>query len=134
MNNPPLAKKSLGQHWLTDDISLEAMCDAAHVSKGDLVLEIGPGTGELTSRLLKRQAEVIALELDRTLTAQLQKRFRHYNSTQFFVQEGDIRTYDLSNLTSDYSIVANIPYYLTNYLLRLLSESSNPPQTAVLLV
>lgn len=129
------AKKSLGQHWLSDKAVLDAMCDAAEVKSGDAVLEIGPGTGELTARLLERKVEVLALEIDTSLFSQLNKRFSNYTSTEFFLQEGDIRTYDFGNMPDEFKIVANIPYYLTAYLMRLLTdESTHKPSIAALLV
>lgn len=134
MSNLPHAKKSLGQHWLTDAASLEAICDAGAIVRGDTVLEIGPGTGELTAKLLGRGAEVMALEIDASLKNSLEKRFSTYTSAGFIFQEGDIRTYDLSNMPEDYKIVANIPYYLTAYLLRLLTETPHKPKRVALLV
>lgn len=134
MNHIPETKKSLGQHWLHDHDSLEAICDGAGVSAGDVVLEIGPGTGELTERLINRGAQVIALEIDQSLYKGLLKRFAKYDGMQFELHEGDIRTYDLTTLPAGYKIVANIPYYLTNHLLRILSESVNKPVRAALLV
>lgn len=127
-------KKSLGQHWLHDNASLEAMCDAADIAAGDVVLEIGPGTGTLTERLLARGAEVIALEYDTSLTEGLAQKFGHLPASRFFIQEGDIRTYDLNNLPDNYKIVANIPYYLSANLLRILTESKHKPSVAALLV
>lgn len=126
------AKKSLGQHWLDDDISLEAMCVAADVRQGDMVLEIGPGTGELTDKLLSHDAQVIALEIDNRLHKQLHQRFG--SNSAFRLIAGDIRTFDLTELVAPYKIVANIPYYLTSHLLRILSESTNPPTKGALLV
>lgn len=126
------AKKSLGQHWLDDDISLEAMCVAADVRQGDMVLEIGPGTGELTDKLLSHDAQVIALEIDDRLHKQLHQRFG--SNSAFRLIAGDIRTFDLTELVAPYKIVANIPYYLTSHLLRILSESTNPPTKGALLV
>ena len=60
-------KKSLGQHWLTDQKSLEAVADAAEIGQGDIVLEIGPGLGALTKILLEQAEKVIAVELDEKL-------------------------------------------------------------------
>lgn len=127
------AKKSLGQHWLSDELSLEAMCVAADLLQGDTVLEIGPGTGELTTKLLEKGANVIALEIDQRLHPELIRRFSAYDAN-FSLVAGDIRTYDLTQLPSPYKIVANIPYYLTSHLLRIISESANPPTRATLLV
>lgn len=127
-------KKSLGQHWLHDAQSLDAMCEMAGVEKGDVVLEIGPGLGTLTQKLIEREAEVVALEFDQSLIAPLQKKFEEYPSTRFCVEQGDIRTYNFINLPPDYKVVANIPYYLTSHLVQLLSETQNPPSSATLLI
>ncbi|MDB5185229.1 MAG: putative Ribosomal small subunit methyltransferase [Candidatus Saccharibacteria bacterium] len=135
MPDLPHAKKSLGQHWLRDETALAAMCDAASVVTGDFVLEIGPGAGTLTQQLLARGAEVRALEFDADLIPALQISFHtHLASGQMTLEQGDIRTYDFSLLPPSYKIVANIPYYLTSNLIQLLSESSNPPSVAALLV
>ncbi len=124
-------KKSLGQHWLNDDASLEAMCQAAEVMAGDTVLEIGPGQGTLTRHLLARRAKVLALEFDGSLIAPLRQRFA--TDANFVVEQADVRTYDLGILPAGYKIVANIPYYLTSYLLRLLADTSHKPTVAALL-
>lgn len=126
------AKKSLGQHWLDDEASLAAMCDAAEIQDGDSILEIGPGTGELTEKLLERGAMVTAIEIDGSLHAQLTQRFSSY--PQFRLIKGDIRSFDFSSLRQPYKIVANIPYYLTSHLLRTLSEAEHRPTVAALLV
>jgi 16S rRNA (adenine1518-N6/adenine1519-N6)-dimethyltransferase len=130
----PLAKKSLGQHWLHDEASLEAMCDSADVQKGDIVLEIGPGTGTLTEVLLSRGAEVIALEFDKGLIPQLEKKFKAHGP-QFRIQHGDIRGFDFTTMPPGYKLVANIPYYLTANLMRLLTdEPTYKPSKAALLM
>lgn len=131
----PVAKKGLGQHWLNDPPSLDAMCDAAGVVVGDHVLEIGPGTGELTARLLERGVTVTALEIDTPLLKHLKQRFSKYIADDKLVlKEGDIRTFDLSTMPDRYKIVANIPYYLSANLLRLLGDTSHKPERASLLV
>lgn len=122
------AKKSLGQHWLSDEATLEAICEAANLSPADTALEIGPGLGDLTRQLLKRAGKVVAVELDEGLA---QKLPRH---NKLEVIQGDILKFDLGRLPIGYKVVANIPYYLTSNLVRVLSESSNPPKTIVLLV
>ena len=131
---PIEAKKSLGQHWLNDSASLEAMCDAAGVQADDVVLEIGPGQGTLTEHLIGRQAEVVAIEYDESLIPGLQQKFGHLPSTRFWVEHSDIRTYDLGGMPDRYKIVANIPYYLTANLLRILTEATHKPVVAALLV
>lgn len=125
----PRAKKSLGQHWLHDAASLEAM--AAHVNPGDTILEIGPGTGTLTEALLAKGAHVLAVEKDESLLKPLSDKF---TSQKFTLINSGILEFDLTSLPQTYKVVANIPYYLTSNLIRTLSESSNPPESATLLV
>lgn len=125
------AKKSLGQHWLTDAATLEEMCDQANVTSGDTVLEIGPGKGSLTSKLLEDGAQVVAVELDEALETDLVERFK---GQPFKLNMLSIFDFDLSSLPPGYKIVANIPYYLTAHLLRLLCETLQQPQIVVLLV
>src|SRR3989344_4166577 len=125
------AKKSLGQHWLTDKNSLEAMCNAADVTTGDNILEVGPGRGSLTASLLDRGANVVAVELDERLGAELTEKFK---DKSFILNMLSILDFDYSSLPKDFKIVANIPYYLTSHLLRQLSETPNQPSVAVLLV
>lgn len=129
--NESLTKKSLGQHWLDDDEALDAMCDAAHISADDTVLEIGPGLGTLTQKLVARAKQVVAVEFDETLAAQLPKRVPAANLR---VVQQDILQFDFSDLPLGYKIAANIPYYLTSNLLRVMCEGSNPFSQAALLV
>lgn len=125
------AKKSLGQHWLKDEAVLETICKAANLTKADTVLEIGPGLGDLTRQLVKRADRVIAVEKDDELAGALAKTISAGNLK---VHQTDILQFDLTDLPTAYKVVANIPYYLTSKLLRILSESANPPLDIVLLV
>jgi 16S rRNA (adenine1518-N6/adenine1519-N6)-dimethyltransferase len=127
----PIAKKSLGQHWLHDEATLFDITSYAELTKDDTVLEIGPGLGTLTAVLCKTSGKVIAIELDEKLAASLKVRVPDNNLETI---TGDILSFDFSNLPTGYKLVANIPYYLTSNLIRILSESSNPPKLAVLLV
>lgn len=131
MMDLPFAKKSLGQHWLTDYDSLRAMVEAAQVGPDDTVLEIGPGLGTLTELLVHEAAQVVAVEFDAKLAAGLPGRVAEDNLQ---VVQQDILSFDFTQLPAGYKVVANIPYYLTSNLIRVLSESANPPGVAVLLV
>lgn len=124
-------KKSLGQHWLSDAKVLETICGFADVKKGDIVLEIGPGRGDLTAKLLESGAEVVAVELDESLEADLRKKF---SSLPFTLNMLSIMDFDFSKMPEGYKVVANIPYYLTSHLLRMLLETQHKPKTIVLLV
>lgn len=124
-------KKSLGQHWLHDELSLGAMADVAGVQVGDTVLEIGPGLGTLTKELLSRDARVVAVEFDHDLADTLPGRIQSENLQ---VIEQDILSFDFTQLPKGYKVAANIPYYLTSNLLRVMCESPNPFDTAALLI
>jgi len=130
-DNIPLVKKSLGQYWLNDDDVLDAMCAAAEVQPSDVVLEIGPGLGSLTNKLTKRVKQVVAVEFDEALASKLAGHGKAENLT--VIQQSILR-FDLTSLPAAYKVVANIPYYLTSNLLRVLCESSNPFSRAALLV
>lgn len=124
-------KKSLGQHWLHDQASLEAMCDAAHIGSDDTVLEIGPGLGTLTNVLVGRVKQVIAVEFDGDLARDLPARVIADNLE---VINQDFLQFDLSKLPPNYKVVANVPYYITSKIVRILLESANPPSELALLV
>jgi 16S rRNA (adenine1518-N6/adenine1519-N6)-dimethyltransferase len=124
-------KKSLGQHWLDDPISLDAMVEAADIGLEDTVLEIGPGPGTLTEELVASAKHVTAVEFDEALAAKLPGRVPAQNLT---VVRSDILSFDLTSLPPDYKVVANIPYYLTSNLLRVLCESPNHFSRAAILI
>ena len=127
----PVPRKSLGQHWLDDEASLQDICDAARLGADDDVLEIGPGPGTLTRLLVRKARRVIAVELDEKLAGELPGRV---GAPNLEVIAQDILKLDLTKLPADYKVVANIPYYLTGKLLRVLSETPNRPAAAVLLL
>lgn len=123
-------KKSLGQHWLQDESVLTEIAESVSVSADDVVLEIGPGPGTLTKILAERAKQVVAVELDGELAARL----RTMGLPNVEVIQQDILQFDLTSLSAGYKVVANIPYYLTGNLLRLLCASPNPFSRAALLV
>lgn len=122
--------KGLGQHFLIDRNSLEAIMAAAEPGKTDTVLEIGPGLGVMTTELVQRAGRVVAVETDAIL-AELLRRDAPENLE---VVEEDFLKFDLNRLGVDYKVIANIPYYLTSKIFRLLMESSNPPSVMSLLI
>jgi 16S rRNA (adenine1518-N6/adenine1519-N6)-dimethyltransferase len=100
------------------------------------VLEIGPGLGTLTKFLLNQAKSVIAVEFDPVLAQSLPKTISEdgpLNGEITVVQE-DILSFDFASAPHPYKVVANIPYYLTSNLIRVLSESTNPPTGAVILI
>jgi 16S rRNA (adenine1518-N6/adenine1519-N6)-dimethyltransferase len=123
--------KSLGQHWLHDRKTLADIAGYADLKPDDIVLEIGPGLGTLTSELLKKAGKVIAIEFDKKLADNLSKQFPGKNLE---VVSGDILSFNLDDMPNGYKVVANIPYYITNKIIQMLLTAKNKPGTAVLLV
>lgn len=126
-----MPKKELGQHWLKDRDILAAIADDAELSSDDVVLEIGPGLGTLTSELLRRVDRVIAVEFDGDLAVKLPGQFPGKNLE---VIHTDILQFDLDSLPAGYKVVANVPYYITSKIVEKLMTARNKPAIAVLLV
>ena len=124
-------KKSLGQHWLKDPEILADIAEAAELTGDDVVLEIGPGLGTLTSRLLARANSVTAVEFDADLARKLPGQFPGKKLT---VINQDILQFDLNQLPKKYKVVANVPYYITSKIVEKLMTAENKPSIAVLLV
>lgn len=131
-------KRSLGQNFLTSNVVPNWMVDAADLQASDTVLEIGPGTGMLTTALLATGAKVLAVEADTRAIEQLEQNFPiQITSGQLTIHHGDAReinpkTLNLKN--HQFKVVANIPYYLSGFLLRTLLESSIQPSTLTFLI
>lgn len=131
-------KKSLGQHFLNSDYVPKQMCDAADLVVGEIVLEVGPGTGALTKELLARGAKVIALEADPRAIESLQETFAaQIIEGQLSIHHHDVRELnpaDFGLKNEGYKVVANIPYYISGLLFRTFLESDCKPNTLVFLV
>lgn len=120
---PAPPRKALGQHFLVDGRILNRLLTAADLTPPDIVLEIGPGRGALTRQLLRRAARVIAIELDAALAAALPARMGH--PAHLEVVNADARTVDLAALldgATPYKVIANLPYYAANPILRRFLE------------
>ncbi len=132
------AKKSLGQHFLNNTHVPTLMAEAGGVKKGDIVLEIGPGTGVLTRELLKTGAKVIAIEADIRAVEVLHESFdAEIMAKMLTIVHGDVRTLDLLALglrPRAYKLIANIPYYLSGFLFRMFLEHEIQPSDMVFLV
>lgn len=129
-------KKKFGQNFLTSEEILKEIISKARISKDDIILEIGPGIGTLTSKLLETGAEVISVEVDLELIRPLKERFFMYNN--FTIISADILKIDIyseivkileskGKALNDKKIkvVANIPYYITTPIMFKLLESRN---------
>ena len=128
-------RKSLGQHFLINGRVLSRIVSAAEITSRDLVLEIGPGTGALTRRLVDHGCQVVAIELDHQLAISLPGRLG--NPPNLTVIEGDARKADLSTLVTpgtDYKVVGNLPYYAANPIVRRFLETAHQPRLMVVTV
>lgn len=130
------AKKSLGQHFLKSEKALGQIVEAGDISADDVVLEIGPGQGALTERLLARAKKVIAIEKDHELIPLLREKFfREIHSKKLELIEADILKWDPSTLeTNNYKLIANIPYYITGAIIEQFLSTANQPSAMVLLM
>ncbi len=122
------ANKSLGQNFLINDSVVDEIVSSSNICKEDLVIEIGPGLGNLTEILLDKAEKVIAVELDKRMIQILQDRFALYNNLEIINE--DILKVDLPNLIKankignikSVKIVANLPYYITTPIITKLLE------------
>lgn len=127
-------RKSLSQNFLTDAAALDAIVEAAELMPGDRVVEVGPGLGVLTRRLLAAGASVTAVELDPHLADWLRRELGSVPG--FDLIEADALTLHPRDLAGegDYKVVANIPYHITSPLLHAFLGAEAPPERIVILV
>ena len=130
------AKKQLGQNFLKDNNILEKIIGVAKLNSEDTVLEIGPGLGDLTAKILPEVGKIFAVEKDRDLISKLQEKFEsEINSGKLSLLEDDILKLAPEKFgIKNYKIVANIPYYLTGEIFRLVFEKWPTPEKIVFLV
>jgi len=133
-------RKQFAQHWLKSDKALNQIVQAAEITQCDRILEIGPGTGILTRRLLPLAQSVVAVEIDRDLCQLLAKQLG--KTENFLLLQGDILCLDLAAHLASFpafqnsnKVVANIPYNITGPILeKLLGTITNPATEALDLI
>lgn len=132
------AKKYLGQNFLKSEMVLKKICQVANLSSEDIVLEIGPGKGVLTKKLLEKTSKVLAVEKDLDLVKLLQNKFaKEIYEKKLILINDDILNFSLekNNLKkTNYKIVANIPYNITGAILKKFLTEVRQPEEMVLLV
>lgn len=137
-------RKQFAQHWLKSEKALNEIVKAAEISKSDRILEIGPGTGNLTRYLLPLAESVVAVEIDRDLCQKLAKTLG--KTENFLLLQGDFLTLDLDSQLEQFpkfqnpnKVVANIPYNITGPILekllgKIAKPATKPYDSIVLLV
>lgn len=127
--------KTYGQNFLMDEIVLEDMIDTAGVTKDDVVVEVGPGIGNLTERLLGRAKSVLSIEKDPQFLPVLKKLSKEHKN--FDYELTDVLQFDFAKrdaLRGGYKVVANIPYYITGKIVQLFLRAERRPQSITLLM
>lgn len=116
----PRAKKRFGQHFLTDPGVIDAIVRVIAPASDDVIVEIGPGPGAITSPIVKRCGTFHAIELDRDLAANLRERFAA--DEHVTIHEADALTFDFSALGPSLRVIGNLPYNISTPLLFHLLE------------
>lgn len=133
--------KVLGQNFLTDQNTIHAFIDSAEISKKDTVVEVGPGTGEITKELAKRAGRVIAVEKDSNMVKILRDELKEYKNVEII--EEDILKFKMLNENQrsnpekaiTYKLIGAPPYYLTGRLFRkFLEEAGNKPELIAVII
>lgn len=136
--SPVRPRKSLGQHFLADPVILDRIIRESGVGPDDTVLEIGPGTGELTERLIHAARWVVAVEIDESLSHHVRRRFA--DAPNLRVINAAVLDHTAAELLAEgdaappYSVIANIPYYITAPILRTFLETPDRPERLTLMV
>ena len=110
-------KKSFGQNLLADKNYLNKIIDSINLSKDDIVLEIGAGTGLLTSLLAERVKKVFAVEMERDILKKLKENVRKLHNVEII--EENFLSLSIDELIKEkFKIVGNIPYNITSKILK----------------
>ncbi len=120
------ASKALGQNFLIDEQIIDNTISSANIGKDDLVIEIGPGLGTLTNKLLQNAGKVICIELDKKMMEILKERFFLFDNIEIINE--DVLKIDLNKIIDENSyqnvkVVANLPYYITTPIIMKLLET-----------
>ena len=128
------ANKRLGQNFLIDEKILSQIIEAADIKAGDMVVEVGPGIGVLTEKLLQTGADVIAVEIDRKLSPVLSALEQKYDNLKIIYD--DILSLDLKSIVGEsrFKVVANLPYYITTPIIMHFLESTLNYERLVVMV
>jgi 16S rRNA (adenine1518-N6/adenine1519-N6)-dimethyltransferase len=125
-------EKRLGQNFLSETGVIKKLTNAAKIQSGETILEIGPGTGNLTAELIKTGRPVIAAEKDRRMADVLREKFNKADNFTLFI--ADALKFDELKIAAPYKIVANLPFYAAAPIIRKFLESRNPPASMSLIV
>lgn len=127
--------KHRGQNFLVSEEIINKIIAAAIIKRGEMILEVGPGTGNLTKSLIDSGAEVLAIEKDEKLSQLLITNFQFpISNKNLKIINEDILIFDETEIKKHYRVIANIPYYLTGPLIQKFLFSKNRPTEMILMV
>lgn len=133
-------RQKLGQHFLINTVKLRAIADALEIKNGDVIIEIGPGHGELTEAVLDQNKKIALtlIEKDPELAAAL--KLQYEKEKNISITLGDVRELlpslaeKTTHIRKNYKLLGNIPYYLTGFLFRLVGELPHKPTDIVFMI
>jgi 16S rRNA (adenine1518-N6/adenine1519-N6)-dimethyltransferase len=122
--------KSYGQNFLVDNNVLKKIIDKSKLKKSEQVLEVGPGLGFLTELLSPQAKSVVVVEKDKRLAQYLEER----ELANVKIEKGDVLRFDINKIKGKYRVIANLPYSISSRFIRQFLETSNAPESMVLML
>jgi len=131
--------KKMGQNFLIDEKTFDKILKVADLSKNDIVLEIGPGIGNLTAKLAQKAKKVLAIEKDKKMCEILKKELKNQNIENVQIINEDILKINYDFITRwfngcDYKLVSNLPYYVASAVIRKFLEFKKSPKLMILMI
>ena len=134
-------RKGMGQHFLVNGEVLQAIAQAAHLQKDDTVIEVGPGLGALTTIMAPQTGDMLAVELDTEMVAQLGEVLAPYPNVHVIQQDilqvnlaEELARLPHAQAGAGYKVVANLPYYITTPILRYFFAQARRPSLIVVTI
>lgn len=129
-----IPSKKLGQNFLIKEKIIKKIIEIAKIKPTDTILEIGPGPGNLTQELAKKAKMVVAVEKDPKMVEIAKMTLNSFKNVKII--QGNILqfTSEELQLTNDYKVIANLPFYLTGAVIKKFLEEKNPPKEMILMV
>ena len=130
-------KKKYGQNFLKDKTIVNKIIDKSNIDDNTLVIEIGPGSGELTKELAKKAKQIISFEIDESLKETLDKNLKEFNNVKIVFR--DFLKINIEDYIKEYTydklyVVANLPYYITTPIINKIIDSKIDIDKLVIMV
>ena len=133
-------RKSLGQNFLIDNNKINKIVEYANISEDDLVIEIGPGVGSLTVKIIEKCGFFLAIELDKNMILVLEDLLVNYEN-KYKILNKDVLKVDIDDYILEYrdkyksiKLIGNLPYYITTPIVMKILESSKSIDSLIIMV